>query len=91
MTSYLSASMLQVWFKLLPCISTYAQVCGEQLLAHIIALSLPICFDVAGLLPAPIFGPLLGILGVFIADKGDMGEVRKKLFPDHDKGQFKSG
>lgn len=45
----------------------------------------------AGFFPAPIFGPLLGILGVFIADKGDLADVRKKLFPEHDKGQFKSG
>eukprot|EP00775_Hariotina_reticulata_P012412 gene12412-12547_t len=50
------------------------------------ALSKPLL----GLFPAPIFGPILGVLAVFIADRGDLTDVRRKLFPDS-KGQFKSG
>lgn len=45
----------------------------------------------AGLFPAPIVGPLLGILGVYIADRGDLGDVRRKLFGKGSRGQFKSG
>jgi hypothetical protein len=36
-------------------------------------------------------GPLLGILGVYIADRGDLGDVRRKLFGKGSRGQFKSG
>jgi hypothetical protein len=46
---------------------------------------------VAGLFPAPIFGPLLGILGVYVADRGDLSDVRRKLFSKGGRGQFKSG
>jgi hypothetical protein len=45
----------------------------------------------AGLFPAPIFGPLLGILGVYVADRGDLSDVRRKLFSKGGRGQFKSG
>eukprot|EP00878_Enallax_costatus_P006216 GHUV01006519.1.p1 GENE.GHUV01006519.1~~GHUV01006519.1.p1 ORF type:complete len:133 (+),score=26.11 GHUV01006519.1:344-742(+) len=51
----------------------------------------PVARPILGLLPAPLLGPLLGILGVFIADRGDLRDVKKKLFPDHSKGQFKAG
>lgn len=44
------------------------------------------------LLPAPLVGPVLGIIGVYIADRGDLTDVRKKLFPPRNsKGQFKTG
>lgn len=45
----------------------------------------------AGLLPAPIVGPLLGILSVYVADRGDLTDVRRKLFKRGSRGQFKSG
>lgn len=45
----------------------------------------------AGLFPAPIVGPLLGILGVYVADRGDLSDVRRKLFSKGSRGQFKSG
>uniref|UniRef100_A0A383WFM1 Uncharacterized protein n=1 Tax=Tetradesmus obliquus TaxID=3088 RepID=A0A383WFM1_TETOB len=45
---------------------------------------------ILSLLPAPLLGPLLGILGVYAADRGDLADVRHKLFGDK-KGQFKSG
>lgn len=48
-------------------------------------------FACAGLFPAPIVGPLLGILGVYIADRGDLNDVRRKLFSKGGRGQFKSG
>jgi hypothetical protein len=35
---------------------------------------------------------VLGIIGVYIADRGDLTDVRKKLFPPRNsKGQFKTG
>jgi hypothetical protein len=44
-----------------------------------------------GLLPAPLIGPLLGIIGVYVADRGDLSDVRNQLFPPRNsKGQFKS-
>lgn len=57
--------------------------------------SVPLVGSVASpllkLLPAPLVGPLLGIVGVYIADRGDLTDVRNKLFPPKSKGQFKAG
>ncbi|KAF8065462.1 hypothetical protein HT031_003063 [Scenedesmus sp. PABB004] len=50
----------------------------------------PVARPLLGLLPAPLLGPLLGILGVYIADRGDLADVKAKLFPKRG-GQFKAG
>lgn len=52
-------------------------------------MALWLCHD-AGLLPTLLVGPVLGVLGVYTYDQGDLLAVQKKLFP-RPKGQFKSG
>jgi len=41
--------------------------------------------------PSIIVGPLLGVLGVWGSERGDLGSIKRKLFPDTPKGQFKTG
>lgn len=75
------ADDLPLWSTSPPPLGTCDSACWVLLVARVAT---------AGLFPAPIFGPILGVLAVFIADRGDLTDVRRKLFPDH-KGQFKSG
>jgi hypothetical protein len=42
--------------------------------------------------PAIIVGPVAGVLGVWASERGDLGAIKRKLFPDNGpKGQFKTG